>query len=293
MEHRRKTDVAFAAPNAFNPSDKGDFTVEGELQRVFSGCFGYTLIGEKPVSIEYCGGLEFCLNPEYQKLFFLHLEGLFNHSERFLLKNIRCANFYSEIILIDKPALANLIKKNPYLSNFVKKQYGSMENFFHSLEDPKQHIVDCFRRDNIAVGIVLGYGEGNGRYYQRYLDVGHYLKKYPVVCLLSFDPKPMPGMASESIQREINDVPYVPFVPEPSTEFASLEEEWDWMRKVRNKDYDETEIPYLFQLPFFISKKGPETDAIRKKYSKARDKIAKMFRGKEFSEKISERVAKN
>jgi len=289
-----QADTASVATDSGKNSANGDLIVEEELQRIFSKCCGYTLIGKKPISIEHCCRLEFCSNPEYKKRFFVLLERLFENSDRFLLKTIHYTDFYSEIMLIDRPALAKLIKKNRYLSTFVKREYGSMKNFYRSLEDPKLHIVDCFRRDNVAIGIALGYGEGNSHYYQRYLDVGYHLKKYPVVCLLPFEPKPMPEMITpEPIRCSIYDIPHEPFIPEIHTsEFSSLEDEWHWMRKVRNKDYDETEIPYLFQLPFFISKKGPETDAICKRYSRARDRLAKMFCGRKFSEVIAKETAK-
>lgn len=290
-----QADTVPATSGSCKNSINNDLIVEEELQRIFSKCCGYTLIGEKPISIEHCCRLEFCSNLEYKKQFFVLLERLFENSDRFLLKTIHIADFYSEIMLIDKPVLAKLIKKNRYLSSFVKKEYGSIKNFYQSLKDPNLHVVDCFLRDNVAIGIALGYGEGNSRYYQRYLDVGYHLKKYPLICLLPFEPKPMPEMITpEPIRCSIYDIPYEPFVPKiHGDEFESLEDEWRWMRRVRNKDYDETEVPYLFQLPFFISKKGRETDAICRRYSRARDKLAKVFCGKKFSDVIAEEAAKN
>ena len=121
--------------------------------------------------------------------------------------------------------------------------------------------------------------------------INQYLKKYPLVCCLPFDPKPMPDMVNRwaLTRRLVDDIPYKPFVPKAcSKTFVSLENEWHWMRKVMNKDRDETEVPYFFQLPFFISKKGVETDELRKKYCKARDRLAKKFYGRKFSEVIAE-----
>jgi hypothetical protein len=291
----RQTDVFPIVSDAFDHSlDYKKFIVEEELKNVFSKCFGYTLIREKPASVEYCGRLEFSSNPEYKKCFFDCLERMFSRSDRFILKVFHYADFYSEIILIDIPSVTRLIKQDKYLRNFVKKEYGSTKKLHQSLMDPKLHIFDCLRRDNVAIGIVLGYGEENSRYFQRYLDIGFYLKKYPLVCLLPFDSQPMPETITlEPVRRLTTDAPYKPFIPKKhSNEFASFEDEWHWMRRVRNKDYDETEIPYLFQLPFFISKKGAETEKVCKKYNKARDKLAKLFCGRKFSEVIAEEAAK-
>ena len=98
-------------------------------------------------------------------------------------------------------------------------------------------------------------------------------------------PEPMRWSAEESL--------YKPFVPEiHSNEFLSLEEEWQWIEKMRNETHYEPELPYLFQLPFFISKKCAETDKICERYSKARDRLAKKFYGRKFSEVIAEEVAR-
>ncbi len=275
--------------------DRDDSIIEREFQRVFSRCCGYTLIGEKPISIEYCCGFESIPNPELQKKFFESLEKTFDGSPRFLLKIFRPADFYSEIILIHKKSLFDCVKKNKYLSDLVEREYGAYEVFYTTLADPKIHIVDCFKRDVVAIGIALGYGEENSRYYERYLDVGFYLKKYPLVCLLPFDPKPIPEIITESpsCRRLINDVPYEPFVPEPHvSEFESFNDEWRWMRSVRNRDYEEIEIPYLFQLPFFISKKCTETDEVCLRYRKLRNRIASLFHGRNFSEAVAEEAVK-
>ena len=275
--------------------DSDDSVVEREFQRVFSRCLGYTLIGEKPLSIEYCCGCDSIPNPDRQKKFFNLLEKMFNGSSRFLLKIFRPTDFYSEIILINKKSLFKIVKKNGYLSDLIRREYGSYEVFYKVLKDPKIHIVDCFKRDVIAIGIALGYGEKNSRYYERYLEVGFYLKKYPLVCLLPFDPKPMPEIITESplCRRPVNGIPYEPFVPKaPASDFESLDDEWRWMRSVRNKDYDEIEIPCLFQLPFFVSKKCPETDKICQRYRKGRDRVVKLFSGRRFDEVVAEEAAK-
>ena len=275
-------------------ANKNDLMVEKELQRIFTECLGYTLIGAKPVSVEYCCRLEFSSNLEQKKRFFVALESIFHDSERFLLKVFHYADFYSEVILIDVPALLKLVKKSSYLSRFVKKKYGSIECFYRSLIDARLHIFDCFHRDSIAIGIALGYGEKNSIFHQRYTDLGFYLKKYPFVCTLPFEPTPMPdAITPEPMRWSAEESLYKPFVPEiHSNEFLSLEEEWQWIEKMRNETHYEPELPYLFQLPFFISKKCAETDKICERYSKARDRLAKKFYGRKFSEVIAEEVAR-
>jgi hypothetical protein len=273
-----------------------DVIIENEFQRLFSHCFGYTLIGAKPVSIDYCCRIEFSSNSVCRDKFFRKLHQTFDGSHRFLFKALHYSDFYSEVILIDLPALERQIKQNQYLTTFVKHKYGSVQRFIRALKQPELHIADCFKRDNIALGIVLGYGESNGHYYQRYLDVGTYLNKYPLICTLPFDPKPTPEAITEPAQSVFKSsrVPYQPYIPKkPAGLFASYEEEWAWMRSVRNKEHEETELPNLFQLPFFISKKGVETNRICQKYKKARNKLIALFSGKVFSEVVSKEVSKD
>ena len=280
---------------AQNLLNERDDIIEKELQRIFANSFGYTFIGEKAVSIEYICASDFSSHPEHKKFFFETLKRLFDKSDRFLLKIFHFTDFYSEIVLIDLKSVISLLEKDRYLFDFIKKEYGSYKKFYVSLIDPNIHIFDCLKRDNIAIGIVLGYGEENSRYYQRYLDVGFYLQKYPLVCVLPFHPYPTPEVVTEkSTYGHLVDVSLSKLlVPAACTkEFLSLEDEWNWMRQVRNKDYKETQIPYLFQLPFFISKRGENTDKIHQQYCRARVKLAQLFYGKKFRQVLFEELYK-
>ena len=264
--------------------------VEQKLRMVFTGCCGYTLIGEKPVSTEYFGQEDFS-NQEDRAVFFEKLQTIFKKSKKFILQEFHSDCFYSEIVLINVPLLKNLAINDRYFSKFVDKHYKNVEIFFTELSDSKIHIFETLKWDQIAIGIVLGFGRRNSKFYQRYVDLGFYLKRYPFICLLPFEPKPLP-LALVPIRCLCTNVPFKTDVFKKNPKFGSFEDELKEMERMKDDgDYRNTEIPYLFQIPYFISKKGVKTDRWRRKYIRARGKLSKIFLNKKFQDVLQQLVS--
>ena len=229
--------------------------------------------------------------PKQCRFFFCELERVFRGSERFLLKIFRYSDCYADIILINVPLVKKLAIKDKYLSKFITKHYGCLENFYIALSDPNDHIFDILKHNEIAIGIVLGFGTENSKFFQRFVDLGFHLKKYPFVCLLPFEPKPMLGALTPNHASE--NVPYKPFIPKQNSKFPSLDAELEEMEKMRDRAPKGAEIPYLFQVPFFISKKGKKAEKLRMKYQRARGKLSRLFANKKFKPTVTEFVAES
>lgn len=109
--------------NSFTFSQDRD--LESAYRTFFSKEFGYTLIGEKPVSIE--DGIEseyLATHPTLLKKFLSSLQQTFSSSRQILLKIFWEGDFYW-IEMIHKPALKKLIGHNRQLRHFIRGKFGS------------------------------------------------------------------------------------------------------------------------------------------------------------------------
>ena len=100
--------------------------LESSLSVVFSDDFGYTLIGEKPVSVEQSLSWYLNINPEEKDCLFNFLKGEFDSSSKFIFKLL---NRHGYMELIHKESLLKQICKYEKLSSFIKKKYGSSSAF--------------------------------------------------------------------------------------------------------------------------------------------------------------------
>ena len=228
-------------------------------------------------------------NQENRILFFGELERIFKGSKNFILKTFHYDNFYSEIVLINVPSIMDLAVNDKYLSKFIAQHYKNIENFYASLSNPKIHIFETLKGDEIAIGIALGFGTKNSNFFQTYVDLGFHLKKYPFVCLLLFEPTPTPQVL---IPIHIcGSVPFKPFVPKQNPKFASFDAELKEMEEIRDRTSKDTEIPYLFQQPFFLAKKGDKANKLHRKYLRARTRLSRLFANKKFKDVITEIIS--
>ena len=267
-----------------------EIDVENCLRSIFSSDFGYTLLGEKPVSLDDSHDWYLDYKPEVQKPVTAFLTNVFKDSNTFVFKS---RGWFGKV-LINLKALSRQISRYKKLRRFVKQKFGSEENFFNILKDPSLGIFDLLDRDEILLAIVFGYGEENGDFYTRRVLVGHYLKKYPLYSVYPFQQKPGPlkirGWKIRFRRPELISKPDV------RPQFGSLEEEWAWIRAMENsyvlrKDPKHCE-PYYLYLPHYVSRRGPQSDEIYANFLLARDRLAKLFCGRKFSEVIAEEAAR-
>ena len=113
-----------------------DQELENAYRSLFSKEFGYTLIGEKPISFEENAINEYLFyHPEVVAKFTYSLDKTFKNSHTVILKTFLEPDYYIEII--HKPAVAQLLRKDQRLQNFIKLNFQSNSDFFKKLEDPK------------------------------------------------------------------------------------------------------------------------------------------------------------
>ncbi len=269
--------------------------IEGALQFLFKDELGFTLIGEKPVSINWCEDYELSHNKVLAEAVFGFLRMAFDKSDTHIL-NIVPFGPGAEIQLIHKKALSNLIIRERTLRVFVEQNYGSEESFFRSLADLKKTMHEFFHFDRELLGLVFGYGKSNAEYSFRSSLLAIYLKKYPRVYLLSFNPMPRISTIN-SYQRKVARFRFEAPQPRPKPlpQFKSLDEEWDWICQVNYTHRADTSPPppYLFRLPSYRERTGGDSEEVRQKFLHARDRVANLFCGRKFSEVIAQEARKN
>lgn len=79
---------------------------------------------------------------------------------------------------------------------------------------------------------------------------------------------------------------------EPSAGFNSLEEELKYLNSLEYKA-QEFGPPYLFEPPFFIAKRGKETNELLNHYKKSTEKLAQTYLEKPFSQFLTEQAARS
>ena len=103
---------------------------------LFSKEFGYTLIGIKPISSSEIFGENF---QKISEKCFDELEKAFAGSPNFVLKVFSAGPFRC-VELINKKALKELVRNNPVVRAFIKKEFKDEEGFYSKIEDPNQDI---------------------------------------------------------------------------------------------------------------------------------------------------------
>lgn len=268
-----------------------DSDLESGLMYLASGDFGYTLVGAKPVSIEQSLSLYLIKNHDKRNEVFSFLERTFRKSTKFIFKLL---DRHGYIELINKKAFLRLVRKHKRLSDFVKKKYKSEAVFLNVLQNSDVTIFEAVDHDVVLISLVLGYGEENGDFFVRKMEVGEYLQKYPVVTFFPFDQRPRPDWA---FPRHSVDLALPEPVPKPTEykRFVSLEEEWKHIKQSEWPLCDDTipKPPYYISLPVYVRQYSCESRKLHETYVKARNKLAKLLCNRKISEVIIEEALKN
>lgn len=246
---------------------------EMEFQAIFSDCLGYTLVGEKPMSLHELPEYEFDkkykgnLKPEMVSRY---LEQVFRNSKNFIFIATGDAN-YKVIFLIHKPALKKLIETEQEFLNYRLKRQVTVEYIINLVREQKAI-------DPIAFGVLLGYGQSNSFFYLRRMQIGMYLGKSPNTEFQIFYPQ-----RSSTTQNNF----YRINAPEINYVFESFRDEWNWI--INNMaPIQKREVPYLFHPICYIAKKGKTTDSIDATHKQARKKMANIFTDKSFTKAVVE-----
>lgn len=262
---------------------------EEYLMLVFSDTFGYTLIGAKPASLDDSWTYQLKkLYPKESERATAFMSEVFARSNKFIFRKIN-----GSLWLINKKEMLKQILRYKELCSFVYKKFGSKKEFFYQLQHGNSNLFDLLDFRCELISIALGYGRDNGKFYFRRIMLGEYLQKYPIVQVYPFDGFPffdkVRGL-SWLFCRRLEMV----ITPHRLPNFQSLDDEWEWIKRndwMLHMD-SRPDPPYYLCLPAYISCKSKEAKEVHGKFLKARDKLAKLFCGRKFSEVIAEEASK-
>mgnify|MGYP003393371938 CR=1 FL=1 len=239
--------------------------LEKEFSHLFSEDLGYTLIGEKPMSLEYL-----CDRPWETKS---HADLVIDYLDRVFEKSSKFAFFYfvnggyRELILIHNPRLKELLIQEQQFFDRRLRRHVTAEWIIESLHKN--------RLDSVTLGVLLGYGKENSFFFKRRAELLDYVEKAP---FLEF------GFYFNN--RSVEGIFHIKTAPQKSPQFPSYQAEWKWIQENDMPWPKQPDIPYLFQPVLFIAKKGKDTDYLHAKYLKAREKLAQCFYNESFLETV-------
>ena len=273
-------------------TSKADVEFENELRYLFSQELGHTLIGAKPVSDEEWFWYHSTTH-QIKGMTVDFLKSTFANSKTFILQiycpHPSCVN----ITLIHKPLLIKTIRKEKYLRFFILRNYGSIENFFKILANPRKNIFEILKFNDMALGLIFGYGRSNSLYASRRMEIQDLLYYKKNFCGYILWPIPHPGtitiIGSCVIPQSCIDLTQHTIKPSPG--FHSLEEELVYLNNMEHKTL-EFDPPYLFIPPLIIAKRCEETNELLNHYKKSTEKLAQIYLKKPFSQLLTERCAK-
>ena len=262
-----------------------DREIESAYMDIFSGEFGYTLIGVKPISLDYVPSTYMRSSPELCEKLAVVLRKTFAETSNFVLKILPTYGQGYSLELINKKALREIVCKHAALKLFIKKEFKTEEKFLLEIENTHLGLHSILKGNEEVIGYLLGYSKTNINYYLRRKEIGKFLKKYPL-----FIVAPFPGIPyyyGTGLRRNVE--PYICQKPKIDAGFGSLEAEWHWIQEVA-WDISENSFPsppYFVSLPVYVCRHGRDSEMDRRKFKKARNRIAALFYGKSFQEAVA------
>lgn len=285
--------IPFAVFLIWPSASKADVEFENELRHLFSRELGHTLIGAKPVSDEEWFWYR-STSHQLKGMTVDFLKSTFANSKTFILKIYSPRRHYLGITLIHKPLLIKTIQEEKYLKFFILRNYGSIENFIKTLINSRESIFEILKFDDRALGLIFGYGQTNSLYASRRMEIQDFLYYEKTFCGYILWMRPHPGTITIDGFCTLS-LPWATTPRddiEPSAGFNSLEEE---LKYLNNLEYKAQEFgpPYLFEPPFFIAKRGKETNELLNHYKKSTEKLAQTYLEKPFSQFLTEQAARS
>jgi hypothetical protein len=264
-------------------SNQDQREIESLCMELFSGEFGDTLIGVKPITTD-----DLSYPYEISERCLVSLRKMFEKSPNFVLK-IFSRNQEHSIELINRRALRTLVKHNLIVRSFIKREFQNEQDFYSKIEDSHQSIHKVLKNDEKIIGYVLGYSKTNIDYYLRRIEVGRYLQKYPLFCF-----HPLPGGRFSNCPVVCRNIHLQHAHVKPSNGFKSLEAEWLWLGNISWDLRKETfpTPPHFVSLPFYVCRHGGDSELTREKYKRAECKVAELFYDRSFQEAVAEEAMK-
>ncbi|QZA59187.1 hypothetical protein RHAB15C_0001072 [Candidatus Rhabdochlamydia porcellionis] len=249
---------------------KETFLMEALLQSmIFEQDFGYTLFGNKPVSLA-----GYFLNPSFNTIFFSKRGSLFPIVEAWSLleKNVLCHLQGNYILLKQVDHTKNcstfqviIINKSSFLQTVTEH----LDLFCELLEkkiDPKELLDEVIlnqkslwyilKGNQVLYGIILGYGKKNSLAFKRKWELGQ--------------------VFNDNYQNLLSNPP---FYPKPSKGFSSSEDEYRYFEE-QHDFFDIRTSPLSPLIPpcFMIMKDiDTETKLLAKKYKETFKQIIEIY----------------
>ena len=284
--------ISFAVFLIWPSASKANVEFENELRHLFSRELGHTLIGAKPVSDEEWFWYR-STSHQLKEMTIDFLKSAFANSKTFILKTYSPRRHYLGITLIHKPLLIKTIREEKYLKFFILRNYGSIENFIKTLVNSRESIFEILKFDDMALGLIFGYGRSNSSYASRRMEIQDFLYYEKNFC--GYFLRPIPRPETITIAGFCTLPPPCTVLPKRSIKlssgFHSLEVELEYLDSLEHKT-QEFGPPYLFEPPFFIAKRCPETDRLIAHYKKSTNKLAKIYLKKPFSQFLAEQMTR-
>lgn len=264
--------------------------LECAYRMLFSRELGYTLLGEKPIS-EDSLSYYFKVFPEAQKTFITSIKNTFKGSSNLVLKVFPFGKGYV-LELINKKAVRRIVSKHVFVQKFIKNRFVCVTDFYEKLEDPNISIFHIINDEWIA-GYFLGYCRANSHYFVRRFVLGKHLKKPPIVSMFPVSDAIYPSSLYPHLSNHTRFL-YRITRPKQGKGFASLEDEWQWIKKVSWDIEEENQPvpPYYLSLPMYVCRHGGDSELIREHYKKARAKLAHFFCKNSILQAITEEASK-
>jgi hypothetical protein len=212
--------------------------------------FGYTLFGDKPVSLSG----DFTVTPYEVTLSGIPSGGLF-WKKWDIWKNIQkdlCITKYffikepafnrpdgmmSFLFLINKKAFLETVNQHIQTFRSILGQDVTSVKLLEKMEK-EQAFMKPLKNSELLLGILLGYGKNNAQLYDRRMQLRKFItsKSMPILP----EKKPQPSQGFSSIEEEVN------FLNQQLRPFSSLDNGVPWMispvQFAANPDYKETKL---------------------------------------------------
>ncbi|WP_068466615.1 hypothetical protein, partial [Candidatus Protochlamydia phocaeensis] len=230
-------------------------------QFIYKDHFGYTILGDKPISLSG----HFTLTPWQNILSGDKNGGIFwkkwstwkKYSSLFSMKHFllieeKSLNFpdIKFVILINKTSFLNTLKKHKILFDKILGFDISPQNLLEDIESGRATLQATIQNSEILWGVLLGYGEHNACLYERRDEICRFKGQSKLKLKYFF----------------------------PSVSFQSLEEEkeylWDKLQSFEDQD---DSLSIINSVNFAADLTHPETKLLKKKYAELKKKVIFTF----------------
>lgn len=239
--------------------------------------FGYTLISSRALAIDWRATPTPFKN-EPQKIIF--------NSKNFLFKECKTDSpRYRLVFLVNKRKFIETFNKNRPFFIKVLGQEITAEHLLEEITLSEKHILYSLRFDYSLLGILLGYGQENALLWPRYMKLVASLKP------LRRDFVHPTFMVPISQWHKTPQLNFTQTSPQPG--FCSLDEEREWLKaNFNSSSYPRTALSRMDLIsPLgFRVRESNETTRLRKKYTKCKKLLTKMFSGHDVVQVVFEQL---